>query len=339
MKLRSILRPLLAVALLALAVWLLWSNPEPLRHLADVAPQTLAALAAITLLNQALIAARFALVVEHCAQAKVPATTWFRLTMVGNFLNLFVPQLGNVYRALVLKREHKVAYATYTTGLFAFVWLDLLTGVGVALVVIAVLDHGLQVAGVPALALLAGACVLLLVAPFVAGAMLRALHIEHAFAARMQARLSTLLATSTSVLRRPALLLAFTAINVSAAAIQVVALWLAFHAIGADVDGATMVMFQVLLKLSNQFVITPGNLGLTELAYAGLAHAAAQCTAEQGVAAALLLRMINLLISSVLGVSLGGLPMLLGARPNAAELDENDDDDDGSKTPDVTPSP
>lgn len=318
--LRRILRPLLAVGLLGLAVWFLWTRPEPLERLLDVTPQTLLALAGIAFLNQTLIAARFGLVVEHCAKCNVPAITWFRLTLVGNFLNLFVPQLGNVYRALVLKREHKVSYTTYTTGLFAFVWLDLLIGVAVALIVIAVLEPTLRLADVPALAWIGAAFVLLLVGPFIAAATLRVLHIETGFAGRVRAKLAALLATSTSVLQRPSLLLAFIVINVSAAAAQVLSLWLAFHAIGAPVDAATMVMFQVFVKLSNQFVITPGNLGLTELSYALLAHAAAHCTPEQGVAAALLLRMVGMVVSSVLGVALGGLPMLFGARPNADEL-------------------
>jgi uncharacterized protein (TIRG00374 family) len=321
---RTLLRWLLAVVLLGLSVRLLWSNPEALRRLLSVRVEVLLGLAAQVVLNQWLMSWRVALAVEQCAGGRVFAS-WFRLTTVGQFLNLFVPQLGNVYRAAVLKREHGLPYTSYASSLLAVVWLDLLMGFIVALAVIALFDATLQFADLPAPLWLGGATLALLVAPFAAVGALRALRFEEGAAARFLTRITRVLSTSNSVLHRPRFLLRYFLINVLSTAGQVVGLWLSFHALGTDIGLTAMILFQVFLKLSNQIVITPGNLGLTELAFAGLAHAS-QLNAEQGVAASLLSRTVWTVVSIALGLAFGGGALLAGAR-RAAQLP------DSSRTP------
>src|SRR5262249_48879892 len=104
-----------AVAALAMAfvVRELFSDPEPLRRLFGTLPQVLRAVGARIAGNQLLMSFRFSLAVQLYSGKHVPSTVWFRLISVGQMLNLFVPQLGSVYRGVALKREFGIAYMTY----------------------------------------------------------------------------------------------------------------------------------------------------------------------------------------------------------------------------------
>jgi uncharacterized membrane protein YbhN (UPF0104 family) len=269
--------------------------------------------AALVALNQALMAWRFSLAFEECAGHGVPFGTWFRLTAVGQLLNVFVPQLGNAYRALVLKREHQVSYLTYASGLFAYVWLDLLMGFFIAFVVIGSFDPGLRLAALPALSWLGASMVGLFVMPFVAAHGIRAFRLGEGVAARVQAKMSSLLETTNRALRNPRFLLRVLGVNVFSTAGQVATLWLCFHAVGGNLSSSALIVFQVFTKLSNQVTVTPGNLGLNEIAFGILARASAQ-SLEQGVAVSLSIRAVGTVMQIVLGLLAGGGSRLFSGR-------------------------
>ncbi len=305
------------VAMLAVGKQLV-SDPEPLRRMWGVGPATLAAMCSLVVLNQALMSLRFAQVLNHMGAPRLSFGAWFRLTSVGQMLNLFVPQLGNVYRGMTLKRDYGVSYTTWATGLVSFVWLDIVGGVLIALTAIALLDPGLRFAGAPALLLLLlGFCGAFL-GPIVAAAVLARVPSRAGFVGRVQLKLTTLLTTASAAARSPRLMLRFFSLNVVTTAGQTATLWFAFQSVGAEMPVSGLLLFQILIKISNQVVITPGNLGITELAYGALAHGAAR-TVEQGLAVSLLLRAVSSAMVVLLGFLAGGAEALFGER--RAQLD------------------
>jgi uncharacterized membrane protein YbhN (UPF0104 family) len=314
---RTGVRWLLAVALLGVAAGLLRSNPGPARLLLSVPWPLVAALALLALLNQLLMSWRIALAVAYCGGRGVSAIDWFKLTSVGQFLNVFVPQLGNIHRAVVLKRDHGIAYMSYASGLFAFVWLDLLMGSAVALVVIGTLDPKLSLAGVPAvawLALIAGA---LFVGPWIAARAIRALRLP-GVVGRALGRLSSVVAPLSGALTDRAFLLRFLGVNILTTAGHVAALWLAFYATGGALSLGALVLFQIFIKLSNQVMVTPGNLGFTELAYGVLAHVS-EHSLEQGLAASFLIRVVGTASITVLGLVSVGSSWLISGQPGIGD--------------------
>jgi uncharacterized membrane protein YbhN (UPF0104 family) len=244
----------------------------------------------------------------------VPAPAWFRIVVLGAFLNLFVPQLGNVYRGVTLKREFSVTYTAYATGLFTFVWLDTAFGFLSCLLVLLVLQPGLRlgaVSVVPAIALLVTA---MLVAPWLASRLLAKLELGQGRLAGLKGRMDTLLATSSRALQSPGFLLRFLCVSALGMVDQAVILWICFKAAGLPIDPETAVLFQVVVKLSNQVIVTPGNLGLTELAFGVLGSAAHGGSVGYGIAAALVFRVLFSSSVIVLGILLGGIG-LLRSRP------------------------
>lgn len=307
------LRWAIAAGALALAFRQLTSDPEPLRRLGSTSAWVLAGLGALVAVNQALMSLRFAQIMNHMGAGGVGFGAWFRLTSVGQMLNLFVPQLGSVYRGVVLKRDYGVSYLTWATGLISFVWLDMVGGVLIALLSIVALEPGLLFFGRPAWGMLALALFGIFTGPILAAWLMERLPSRSGRLGKLQQRLTTLLATASAAARSPGLMLRFFALNVLVTTGQTTTLWLAFQSVGAAISLSGLLLFQILIKLTNQVVITPGNLGITELAFGALAHGSAR-TLEQGIAVSLLLRAVSSTMTVVLGVLSGGLGALFGDR-------------------------
>jgi uncharacterized membrane protein YbhN (UPF0104 family) len=316
----ALLRWLLALTLLGagLALAYRFGDAQPFYKLLRVPPLLLVAICVLMVANQALFSLRFAIAIEQCGGPRLSRWEWFRLTSVGQFLNLFVPQLGNVYRAFVLKRNHSVPYSLYGSGLFAFVWLDLIMGLLLAIVVIALLEPGFHLGTLPAMPVLALLAVALFFSPFVAARVLRRLFAASEKLRKIGDRSADLLLLAGGVARQPSFLLQAFSLNLAMAAVQVSTLALAFHAVAADVSLGRLMLFQIIVKLSNQIVVTPGNLGLTELAYGVLAEAASSGV-EHGIAVGLLTRTLGVAVVTAVGLLMGGGSWLRGGYRGLAE--------------------
>jgi uncharacterized membrane protein YbhN (UPF0104 family) len=307
------LRWALALAALAFVGSKLAANPEPLRQVLRIAPSALAALCALTILNQALMAVRLAVVMNHTVGVRLGFVAWFRLVSIGQMLNLAVPQLGNVYRAVALKRDFGFSYLSYATGLVTYVWLDMLMSFVTAIVAIVALEPTLALGGIPAVALLIAALLAFFLGPIVLAAMLERTKSRSGWVGRAQHRLATILSTANAAARSPGLMSRLLGLNVLVTIGQVASLWLGFRCVGESLSLSSLVVFQVFFKLSILIVVTPGNLGVTELVFSALAHGSAR-TVEQGVAVSLLLRAVGSAIVVLLGVLSGGAAVLFGGR-------------------------
>jgi uncharacterized membrane protein YbhN (UPF0104 family) len=319
-RLRLVGRWLLAAVLLGLAIRLVVSDPELGRRLLATPLWVILGVGTLVALNQVLMSLRLSLAVESAGGPRISEFVWFRLTSVGQFLNLFGP-LGNVYRAVVLKRDHGLSYTAYASALFTFVWLDTLMAFLIALVVVTLLEPGLDMLGYPALLVLLVVIVATALAPLVA---LRVVsRLGRAVPARFSARLVQLFATAGEALRRPRFVARFLVLNLITTVVHASVLWLGFFAVGGRVGPSGLVLFQVFVRASNLIQITPGNVGINEFAYGLLAHVS-HSSVEQGVSVALLNRTIGTVTTIVLGVALGGGALLFGQRALRAEKESLD---------------
>jgi hypothetical protein len=307
------LRVALAVVLALLTVRLLAANPAPLRELLHVDPWVVISIALLAISNQWLMAWRFKLVMKQCAGADIPHATWFRLTSVGQFLNLLFPQIGHLHRALVLKRDFGTSYVAYTSGMLVFFWFDLLTSFLFAVLVVGVQDPGFRVAGLAVLPLLVAASVMLVVLPALLRWVAARTRLDWAGVKWGVERVLTVLVSIRDASKSGSFVLRFLLLNVVVVIGHVAVLALAFEAVKCPLGLGDLMMFQVLLKLSNQVMITPGNVGLTELAY-GVLAGAASAGVQHGIAAAVLLRTIGTVVIVGLGWALGGVTVLVGGR-------------------------
>jgi uncharacterized membrane protein YbhN (UPF0104 family) len=313
------LRWVLAALLIVLTVRLIAVNPTPFLELAHVQAHVLVAMVGLMVLNQWLTSRRFQLVMRHCAGVELSAGRWFQLTSVGQFLNLFVPQLGHVYRGVVLQREAGLSYSAYTAGLFVFFWFELLVGIALAAAVVAAHDPGFRLGGIHVLPLLLVTLGALSVLPRMISITIGRVRLGSSRALRLLESAHSSLLRAQSALRCRPVVAKFIALNLIVVAEQVAMLWIAFDAVGAPPGIGRLMLFQVLLKLSAIFFITPGNLGITELAYGALASASST-DVQHGIAAALLMRTLGTVVLVGLGAALGGASVLMRDRRQLAAL-------------------
>jgi uncharacterized membrane protein YbhN (UPF0104 family) len=173
--------------------------------------------------------------------------------------------------------------------------------------------------------------VLVVAGPIVAAFVLQRLPSRGGGLGKLQSRLTTLLATASNAARSPSLMLRFFLLNIVVTAGQTATLWLAFHSVGASIGLSGLVLFQILVKLSSQVVLTPGNLGITELAFGLLAHGSAR-TIEQGLAVSLLLRAVGSAMVLLLGVVSGGAGALFGGRRQLLQASDELADPPGAQS-------
>ncbi|MCP4500240.1 MAG: flippase-like domain-containing protein [Deltaproteobacteria bacterium] len=326
MKSRT-LRWVLALSLGALALGLALRNPEPFKKLLEIELWAVLAMFMLIGANTWLIGLRMRMAVNQVGDGKnVGLWKWFKIIAVGQFLNQIVPQLGNAYRAMTLKREHGVQVTVYITGLIAFLWIDTMLSATLALVLVLTLHPELEMMGAPAWAvvgfLLAGE----LVGPFVLHFILRHVPVKRPRLLWVKEKITVLLKTTGDALKTPSFVLKLAVVNVFVSTVQMTALWVSFSQVGVSLSLPTLAVYQVLVKLSNHVVITPGNLGIAELGWGFLSSATSKGV-ETGVAAAMLFRAASVLSTLFFGLTLGGFQFL---KANRSMVDEDLTDGDGN---------
>ena len=264
---------------------------------------------------------RFHVVLVKLADKGVGFWPWLQLFVLGRFLNLFVPQAGNVYRGVEAKRLFGVPYTRFVAAFVNAPWVAMVLNFAIGAVVVSVAQPAARV-GVWPLGLLLGlAAIVTALAPFALALLLPLVPQRFRLLAWLHARLSEMLRVTLASLRDGAYLWRVLAWTLAAFVQAVVMLWVCFVAIGVGVGLAEAVAFYVLLQLTTYVALTPGNLGVQELAFAVLATGMG-AGAVEGVVVSGLLRVTGVIALLALALPLGGLQAVRASRvrpvPNAS---------------------
>jgi hypothetical protein len=297
------------VASVAAVIWAVASDDEGLDSLRAVDSRAILALLALLALGLPIQAYRYKLTVEEAAGTTIPAWAWFRLFVVGRFLNALLPQAGNAYRAVRLKEDYGISLTTFLSGFMAFTWLSSLLNMAAAFALILVLEPGLDFAGVPALALLAGLVATTAAAPPALLSILQRLHIERGFWGWAYRRSQDMVGGAVRVGRSRPAVIRFVLAGLVGLAITSAAFWVAFQSLDLDVSASTVVLFYSLQQLGTYVNLTPGNLGIQELFSGGLA-AQLGVGFTGGLLVASLIRLTAYATLLIVGLALGGLRIL-----------------------------
>lgn len=302
------------VLLLACAVGIVARDPAPLAALLTVGAPTWLALIGLASLNNLLMAARLRMALSENTELTARFVSWVRIVVIGQFLNLIIPQLGNVYRARILKREHGLPYAHYARGLVAFVWLDTVFSLALCSLLVMVLTPDLTLHDIPVGLAVGLGTVAVVVVPLTAARVLRRVQPGDTRIERARAFANHLLDGMHQFVQSPARVAGYAGWSLLVTAEQVASLWLCFRVVGVDLSVSLAAVFQILTKLSGQLIVIPGNLGLMELGFGVLSSGADNVTASNGVAAALVFRATFTLLVVVQALAIGGLGAFRDAR-------------------------
>ncbi|MCB9777870.1 MAG: flippase-like domain-containing protein [Alphaproteobacteria bacterium] len=303
--LKRALRWAAVLLMLGASAALLWRGRDELSALRQVSGGVLVALVLAQVLNLGLTGLRFHFVNGAVLEREIAIASWLRIFIVGRFLNVVAPQAGNVYRAVTLRQELGVPPASYAAALLAVTWLLNLQNLLFAIAVLAVappVQIGPSATVLPVAGL--AAAVLALAPPALAAAadwlpMPR----------RLAGTARTVMRGTLLLVRSPKALLGAAAAGLVVMGVVTAAVVLAFDSLGVQLPLGVAVLFVALLQLSATLSITPGNLGVAELGFAGLAEATGQ-DAAVGVLASGIIRAVGLTTLAIMALSLGALTAL-----------------------------
>lgn len=275
----------LAVALVAvgIAVVLLVRDEEARAALRLVSLAALGVVFFTQAVNVVTDSVRYQMVVPARFRAAIPWWRWHAIFAVGRLLNMAVPQSGMAYRAARLRLEHDLPVSSFIGGVAAISWL----GNGVALVLTAVV---LGVVGETSAALVVAAIGVGLLA--LVGLLPRVARKGRA-RRRLPERLALVAAglgeSFVELASVPGRLVRVLAVSVVTQLAGVVGFVLVSHALGLESPVLVGAVLYTSATIVTVVSLTPGGLGITELA-AAIAAGALGVGAGTGVAVALIIR-------------------------------------------------
>ena len=298
-----------AFCCLVYIVWFFRQNSHELVRLSYLRPLSLVGLAGLFVLGHIIYSYRFLIVLKKCSGRSIPLWAWFKIVVLGRFLSTFAPQAGNIYRSVLLKKKYQITYTRYASSFFSFNWLDTCVNIIFATVIILVMQPDLRLGSFVALYFLAALFVLIAVVPLLLETVFRLITFRNRWIAWLHGKLSEMLTVSVGNLTDTSYLLKIILSGVFSLVNTVAIFYLFFLGLDLDVNLPVLVLFYVVLKLSNQIIITPGNLGVREIAY-GILSEQMQIGMAEGMLIALCVRLMGTSILIILAGLFGGSELL-----------------------------
>lgn len=244
---------------------------------------------------------------------ELPLQRAFTYLVIGRLLNKAVPQSGLLYKARMLQQSGGAKLQDIASVFGTLAWMQLFFTLVLAIAALAFSQPGLLIAEVPVLPVLFVVCLLLLVCTAALASVAR---YTTPSPGQGRGRLEQFVCqTARTVhalfdLRTQPRLFTISAITVcSSVLLAILRLMLAYLMLSEHLEFSTSAVFVAVNRLLTLVAITPGNLGITELIYAGLSSQLGLGIAK-GVAAAVVVRLVVFMTLLLCGA------LIALARPN-----------------------
>ena len=320
-KYKQIIRWSIAACCIGYIIWFFFKNTEELKIVSGLPVMPVVGMASLAVLSHIVYSWRFAIILKKCSGRSIAFITLFRIVVLGRFLSTFAPQAGTVYRSVCLKKNYGISYTSYAGSLFSITWLDTCLNLIFAGIIILAIEPKLQIANLPILYLLAITLVLILAVPLILEAIFRSIKFRNQKIAWVHSKLSELLTVSVQSLKDGKYMAKIILTGLVGFINTLVIFHFCFFSLNIQFDLPDLALFYVILKLSNHLIITPGNMGVRELAY-GILSEQIHIGMAKGILISVILRIIGTLVIIALGASLGGFDLL---RHRGNYIEKNED--------------
>ncbi|KPA17093.1 membrane protein [Candidatus Magnetomorum sp. HK-1] len=258
---------------------------------------------------------RYYIVIKEFGARVIRLRAWLRLYLTARFVNILIPQLGNLYRAMYLKYSYGVSFSDYASGYTFFIWLSSIVTTLLAIPTIFIADQALSVFDVHVYSLLIVMLAALLLAPLTIWWLSTLRLLDNSFLSWSQKKISA--GTKAAVVTIYSRRFWFFYLLSSSIAIYLGAniVMKGFAIFDIRITFAHAILIYVCLHFLCLVPITPGNLGVQELALGTLVTGLG-FTIGEGVLVSALLRVLDLVSLSLLAIPVGALDALKAARQN-----------------------
>ena len=294
----------LLLACTAFIVYFFSTHRDELRVLGNIRARSIVCLLALTIVYLLVHGMRFKIVLEECSGRAILYWPWFRALILSRFFSIFMPQLGSIYRGVYLKRQFQVSYTRYIGGFCSFAWMDTCFNLLLTLVVVRLANPGLRLGAFSFTSVVGVLLLLIVTIPIVVERVFRAVKLRGRRLLWLHSKLSEVLEVSVRNLRHGAYMVKFVFLGLLTSGLVIVLLYACFRGMGLTVGWSETVLFYVVLKLSSHVAVTPGNLGVLEIAF-GILGEQMQIGMGEGILASAIMRVVGYLALGLLSMPLG----------------------------------
>lgn len=299
------LRVTLAIVSVAFVVGSLVRDREALLSALSFSGKNILIIFALLILYFISYAYRFVVLIDKHCRCRIDLLTWIRMLVVVRFMNNLVPQMGSIYRGITLKRDYGVPYTDFISANVFFIWTDTLFNFLLAIILVVAVGAHLELFGMPVEQFILLAFIAVLIAPFLASKVLT-------YAPQSSKLLKKLAHVNQQLLeglKDPKYMLGTTAIALVSFGLMGWVFKLLLLAVDVDVPISTLAVFYALYRLTFHVNITPGNIGVRELAY-GLLCSEAQIGMAKGLLISTELRILSVLVLLIVGMAVSSKEIL-----------------------------
>jgi uncharacterized protein (TIRG00374 family) len=308
-QIKTLLKIAIVTACIVYIVSFFYTNRKSLNIVVRLNFITLSALVLLWFSYMLIYSWRFQFILQKCSSRKIAFGRWFKILITGNFLNMVFSQLGNFYRGIMLKKEHDISYTSYITTFASFAWMDTWMNLILAVVIILLIKPDLKIGPFPASFLLVIICAVIIILPVVASFFLRFIRFKNRYLDWTKSKLSHVLTTTIDNIKDVSFLLKIILLGIVIFILTIFSYYVLFAGFDIQLTLPVLAVFCTLLSLSTFFVITPGNIGIQEIAF-GFISQQLGIGMAQGILVSVVSRIINTALTILLGVLFGGINLL-----------------------------
>jgi uncharacterized protein (TIRG00374 family) len=299
------LRLLLLVLSLTYLAYFFWKERDNINLAFSFGYEVLSLIIMLQFTNHLTLTVRYQIILEKVAERSIAFRPWFRIFAIGRFLNTLIPQSGILYRSIALKEEFGISYTGFIAAFASFAWLDVILSFSIALMVLLLTSPS----SIPDLAVLRAAVSLILIVLIITPSLFLILSSRIPFTSSKllwaKSKMEEVLKLTLSSVKDYRYLVSSFALGFASFIQVCMVFYLCFSALSYSSTLVGAVVFCSMYRLSSYVQITPGNLGIQELAFA-LVAAFTGISFVQAVIVSAILRVTGFFMIFVLGGVTGG---------------------------------
>ena len=293
---------LLTISLVAV-IYALVHERETLRQALLISPSRLALIVALLILYFLIYSYRFVILIEKHCNCRIGLLPWLRMLIVVRFMNNTVPQMGTIYRGVHLKRDFGVSYTDYISANLFFIVTDTMFNFAIAAILLVATGTPLSFGGIHASLWLSAALLGLIALPYLVSYALSHVTTMQKTPGKIVKGLSEVAHEITVSVKDARYMGRSTMLALASFMTMAWVFHVLLQAVEVDLPFATLAVFYALYRLTFHVSITPGNIGIRELAY-GLLCAQTDIGMSKGILVSAELRILSMAVLLILGIVL-----------------------------------
>lgn len=309
LDLKKILRYFLLILSFGFILYFFIKNHDSLQIAVSLDAKILIEILFLQCIFIALQSWRFQIIIEKCSHIKLPFWPWTKIFVLGRFLNLIFTQAGNIYRGVQLKAKYGITYTHYISAFSSMAWIDTCMNLLIALVVVLLTNSSFLIGPLVAWHILSVLFIAFFLGPILLTVVLKSIKTTHPKLNWIHSKLSEVLCTTIANLKDFHFLCKIFGLCILLFLRTIVAFQLYFLIFGTHAPLVALVFFYAIFKLGFFITLTPGNLGVQEIAWGFLSEQMG-IGMEQGILLSGLSRVISSSVLILSGFALGGIDLL-----------------------------